>query len=153
MLTIKSRLTKLHVSSFSLSWAKTPYRFQHRVLSDSGDKSVLWILSVSYPCRASQTLFPCIFQNCTFKKLLQCHYIYTGHWRYVVGAACQYNRPNFFDWEIFTFFKGVFKYYLHIFFFYIYQLKENLFLSTATFLLPCSFSFSFSFWEERIKCN
>lgn len=117
MLTIKSRLTKLHVSSFSLSWAKTPYRFQHRVLSDSGDKSVLWILSVSYPCRASQTLFPCIFQNCTFKKLLRCHYIYTGHWRYVVGAACQYNRPNFFDWEIFTFFKGVFKYYLHNFFF------------------------------------
>lgn len=126
MLTIKSRLTKLHVSSFSLSWAKTPYRFQHRVLSDSGDKSVLWILSVSYPCRASQTLFPCIFQNCTFTKLLQCHYIYTGHWRYVVGAACQYNRPNFFDWEIFTFFKGVFKYYLHNFFLYLSAERKSL---------------------------
>lgn len=126
MLTIKSRLTKLHVSSFSLSWAKTPYRFQHRVLSDSGDKSVLWILSVSYPCRASQTLFPCIFQNCTFKKLLRCHYIYTGHWRYVVGAACQCNRPNFFDWEIFTFLKVHLNIIYTFFFLYLSAERKSL---------------------------
>lgn len=93
-LTIKSLLTKLRVSSFSLCWAEPPYRFQRGGLADKSDKSVPWILSPG-PLEQLQH-FMSLYLAKTCEDGTTWLYIHRS------GARHQMTETRIFYWEIIT---------------------------------------------------